>query len=127
MSDILDKVRKLNWLLQESPTGAFSFDDLCKILGDLMEANIYIVDYNGVAVGESRKRPDKNNLLFDEEKGCYRLPEECTQEINKLESTKANLLSEDVLDLLSSNSPHKTSITPSSLSQEAAPDGARWS
>ena len=99
MSDILDKVRKLNWLLQETPTGAFSFDDLCKILSDLMEANIYIVDSNGTAVGESQKRPDKNNLLFNEETGCYCLPEECVKEINKLEATKANLLSEDVLKL----------------------------
>ena len=99
MSDILDKVRKLNWLLQETPTGVFSFDDLCKILSDLIETNIYIVDYEGIVVGESRKKPDKNNLLFDEETGCYRLPEECTREINKLESTKANLLSKEVLDL----------------------------
>ena len=40
MSNLLTKVRKLNWLLQESPTGAFSFDEMCGILSDLMDANI---------------------------------------------------------------------------------------
>ena len=41
MSDILAKIRKLNWLLQESPTGAFSFNEMCAILSDLMDANVY--------------------------------------------------------------------------------------
>ena len=40
MSNLLTKVRKLNWLLQESPTGAFSFDEMCGILSDLMDANV---------------------------------------------------------------------------------------
>ena len=40
MSDILNKVRKLNWLLQESPTGVFSFDEMCVILSDLIDAKV---------------------------------------------------------------------------------------
>ena len=39
MSDILNKVRKLNWLLQESPTGAFSFNEMCGVLSDLMDSD----------------------------------------------------------------------------------------
>lgn len=34
--DILTKVRKLNWMLQESGSGVFSFNDFCGILSDLM-------------------------------------------------------------------------------------------
>lgn len=99
MSNILDKVRKLNWLLQESPTGGFSFDELCKILSDLMEANIYVIDRDGFAIGDSRKREEKTSLILDEETGRYHLPEECNTEIKKLDATMANLLSEEVLDL----------------------------
>ena len=44
MEQILTKVRKLNWLLQESTTGAFSFNELCEILSDLMDANVYIAN-----------------------------------------------------------------------------------
>ena len=44
MSDILSKVRKLNWMLQESPTGAFSFNEMCEILSDLLDANVYVTN-----------------------------------------------------------------------------------
>ena len=50
MSDILDKVRQLNWLLQETPSGAFSFEELCGTLSDLMEANVTIFDNEGELV-----------------------------------------------------------------------------
>ena len=32
MGDILKKIRKLNWMLQESPTGAFSFNEMCELM-----------------------------------------------------------------------------------------------
>ncbi|MDO4517774.1 MAG: GTP-sensing pleiotropic transcriptional regulator CodY, partial [Bacillota bacterium] len=51
MSNILEKVRKLNWLLQESPTGAFSFSDMCEILSDLMDANVYVCNARGKVIG----------------------------------------------------------------------------
>lgn len=99
MSDILDKVRKLNWLLQETPTGAFSFDDLCEILSDLMEANVFVLDYSGTLVGVSLKLPDKNNLILNEKTGLYYLPEECVEELNKVDSTMANIKDSEVQGL----------------------------
>ena len=99
MSDILDKVWKLNWLLQETPTGAFSFDDLCKILSDLMEANVFVLDHGGTLVGVSLKLPDKNNLIMNEGTGLYYLPEECVAELNKVDSTMANIRENEVQEL----------------------------
>jgi hypothetical protein len=69
MSNILNKVRKLNWTLQESPTGVFSFDDLCEILSDLMEANVYILEFDGIVVGASEKIEGTTNLIKDEKSG----------------------------------------------------------
>ena len=37
MASMLEKIRKLNWVLQESPKGVFSFNDMCEILKDLMK------------------------------------------------------------------------------------------
>ena len=51
MSDILNKVRKLNWLLQESPTGAFSFNEMCGVLSDLMDSNVYVLNAKGRIIG----------------------------------------------------------------------------
>jgi len=49
--DLLDKIRKMNWVLQESTTGVFSFDDLCKILSELEDANVYVVNKRGKVLG----------------------------------------------------------------------------
>ena len=45
--NMLSKVRKLNWMLQESPTGAFSFDEMCELMSELMDANVYIANRTG--------------------------------------------------------------------------------
>lgn len=96
MSNILDKVRKLNWLLQETPTGAFSFDDLCRILSELMEANVYALSHEGMLVGVSPKITEGNNLIQNIETGRFYLPEECVEAINDVDVTMANIRDEDV-------------------------------
>ena len=99
MSNILDKVRKLNWLLQETPTGAFSFDDLCRILSDLMEANVFVLDHKGTLIGVTIKIPDENSLILNEETGLYYLPEKYVEKINKIESTMANIKDNEVQEI----------------------------
>ena len=100
MSNILDKVRKLNWTLQESPTGVFSFDDLCGILSDLMGANVYILNADGLVVGVSEKIQGNTNLVMDEETGNYRLPEEFNSGLYDVDSTKANLKKKEIFELV---------------------------
>ena len=100
MSDILNKVRKLNWLLQETPSGAFSFDELCETLGDLMEANVTIFDDGGALVAVSLDIPEDTNLELDEETGCYYLPEKHIEELHKIDSTMVNLDNDDTYKLI---------------------------
>ena len=103
MSNILDKVRKLNWTLQESPTGVFSFDDLCEILSDLIEANVYILRTDGAVAGVSEKVQKSTNLIKDEKTGCYALPEEFNHGLRNVSNTEANLNIKDVFDLTDEN------------------------
>ncbi len=100
MSNILDKVRKLNWTLQESPTGVFSFDDLCEILSDLMEANVYILKADGIVVGASKKIQGSTNLIKDEDTGSYALPEEFNHKLCNVNNTEANLKKKDIFELV---------------------------
>ena len=100
MSNILDKVRKLNWTLQESPTEVFSFDDLCEILGDLMEANVYILKVDGTLVGGSERIQGDTNLVKDEEAGNYKLPEEFNTKLYNVNNTKANLKKKEIFELV---------------------------
>ncbi|MBQ1288978.1 MAG: hypothetical protein IIY23_02305, partial [Erysipelotrichaceae bacterium] len=67
MSDILTKIRKLNWLFQESPTGAFSFNEMCAILSDLMDANVYVANAKGKVIGVSYKIESDSSTITDTE------------------------------------------------------------
>ena len=88
MSDILSKVRKLNWLLQESPTGAFSFNEMCGILSDMLDANVYVANVRGKVLGVAYKIKSDSPTMF---------PVEYNDEFMKLDQTAANLSGDDVL------------------------------
>ena len=91
MSEFLDKVRQLNWLLQETPSGAFSFEELCGTLSDLMDANVTIFDDKGELVEVSLDISEDTNLELNEETGSYYLPEKHIKELNKIDKTMVNL------------------------------------
>ena len=94
---ILDNVRQLNWLLQESPRGKLSFDDICKILSDLMDSNVYIVDNDGVALGTYFSIAEESSTEEDPDSGLLRLPDTYATELMKIRETVPNLQNEEVL------------------------------
>ena len=97
MSDILSKVRKLNWLLQESPTGAFSFNEMCGILSDMLDANVYVANVRGKVLGVAYKIKSDSPTMIDSETGDELFPVEYNDEFMKLDRTAANLTGDDVL------------------------------
>ena len=97
MSDILSKVRKLNWLLQESPTGAFSFNEMCGILSDMLDANVYVANVRGKVLGVAYKIKSDSPTMIDSETGNELFPAEYNEEFMKLEETAANLTGDKVL------------------------------
>lgn len=97
MSDILNKVRKLNWLLQESPTGAFSFNEMCEILSDLMDANVYVANAQGKVIGVSLKIIKDRSTIKDAETGDEIFPGEYNEGLMNVKETSANLSGEEAL------------------------------
>lgn len=99
MSDILTKVRKLNWLFQESPTGAFSFNEMCGILSDLMDANVYVANMKGKVIGVSYKIKSDSATISDPETQAEVFPGEYNEEFIKVKETVANVTGEDALKI----------------------------
>lgn len=99
MGDILNKVRKLNWLLQESPTGVFSFDEMCGILSDLMDANVYVANDRGKVIGVNYKIRSDSPTIADPETGVEVFPGEYNEELMKVDETMANLSGDEVLKI----------------------------
>ncbi len=91
MEELLKKVRKMNWVLQESTTGAFSFNDLCEILSEIMAANVYITSRNGKVLGvHYEDRPAVTAIVEDEDK-TLRFPEDYNDALMGIDETTANL------------------------------------
>lgn len=99
MGDILTKVRKLNWLLQESPKGSFSFDEMCAILSDLMDANVYVANAEGRIIGVNYKIRSDSMAIADPETGTEIFPNEYNQELMRVTETVANVTGEEALNI----------------------------
>ena len=98
-TDILSKVRKLNWVLQESVSGAFSFDELCNIFSDLMNSNVYIANKKGKLIGVHYKIRSDSSTITDSETGIEKFPSEYNDSLMKINETKANLKGEAALEI----------------------------
>lgn len=92
---LLEKVRKMNWVFQESSSGAFSFSDLCRILSELLDSNIYILGMRGKLISSYQIDANDNLMAFDVEDGVKRLSEPFVEELLKMNETRENLTSED--------------------------------
>ena len=97
--DMLEKVRKLNWVLQESVSGVFSFNDLCRILSELMDANVYIVNRRGKVIGVHYKIKSDSATITDPETGIEKFPNEYNEALLKVTSTQINLTAEEALKI----------------------------
>ncbi len=96
---ILQKVRKLNWVLKESSSGVFSFHDLCEILSDLMNANVYIVNVRGRVLGVHYKIKSDSAAITDPETGNEQFPHEYNEALLEVLDTEANLKGDDALKI----------------------------
>lgn len=49
--DLLDKTRKINELLRDNRVSKVAFTDLCRVLGDLLYSNVYVISSKGKVLG----------------------------------------------------------------------------
>lgn len=98
-NQILAKVRKLNWVLRESAAGVFSFVDLCTILSELMDANVYIVNKKGKIIGVNYKIKADSATITDPETGNEKFPNEYNDALLKVVSTISNLKGQEALEI----------------------------
>lgn len=98
-NQILAKVRKLNWLLRESVAGVFSFGDLCTILSELMDANVYITNKRGKVIGVHYKIKADSVTITDPETGNEQFPNEYNEALLRVVNTMSNLKGEEALEI----------------------------
>lgn len=88
---LLTKVRKLNWVLSESTNGYVSFDELCNIISEMLDANVYVVNRNGKLLSAKFKSGEADPLVYVEENDRYVLPSFFNDRLLEITETKENL------------------------------------
>ncbi len=89
--DILTRIRKLNWVLTESTTGYISFDEICNLMYELVDANVYIMNKRGKVLAAKFDKGEEAPLVFDDETGKYVLPKKYHDKYLEVNETKENL------------------------------------
>ncbi len=98
---ILEKVRRLNWIMQESPKGDLSFADICREISALTDSNVYIGDTEGVLLATCFNQKDKAAMREDPLTGKKTYPEQYNEQLMKVQETLVNLRNEQVLEIFS--------------------------
>ena len=64
---LLDKTRKINKLLHNSSSSKVVFNDICKVMTEILEADILVISKKGKILGMSRsdKTPMLQELIAD--------------------------------------------------------------
>ncbi len=99
---ILATIRKLNWVLSESTTGSLSYEDLCKILSEIINANVLITDKVGKVLGACYTNAEDSSTVADEE-GVEMLTEFHKASFISVEKTIENLQGEESRAILGEN------------------------
>lgn len=91
MGTLLDKTRMLNKILQKSGTDPVEFDDICDVLSEVLQCNVYVVSRKGKILGYTFASSLECDSVRDTVISKMRFPEEDNDKIMKIHFTKANI------------------------------------
>lgn len=91
-STLLEKIRKVNKVLQSSDTQSVSFYDLCKILSEVLNANVYILSRKGRILGYALGAAEECGFLKNDLLAEKKFPEEYNKILMDYTETRANVI-----------------------------------
>lgn len=94
--ELLTRIRKMNWVLSESASGYVSFDDLCKILYDMLEANVYIMNRRGKVLAASFDEGEEAPLTYNKSEGRLEIARQYNDKYLQIHETHANITIDEI-------------------------------
>jgi len=88
---LLDKTRKLNKILQKSGTEPVVFDDICKLLSEVLDCNVYIISRKGKVLGYNLSGGYECDEVRNDVLNGMRFPEDYNAKLLNIDETRANL------------------------------------
>lgn len=96
MSSLLSKTRKLNRILQKSGTEPVVFDDICKLLSDVLSCNVYIISRKGKILGYNFAVNFECDTVKSKIISEMRFPESYNNKLLNIHETLANLTNDGI-------------------------------
>ncbi|MEG0306883.1 MAG: GTP-sensing pleiotropic transcriptional regulator CodY [Clostridium sp.] len=93
---LLDKTRKLNKILQKSGSEPVVFDDICEILSEVLDCNVYIISRKGKVLGYNLSYGFECENVKKKVVEEKRFPEAYNNKLLNIEATRANMASKGI-------------------------------
>lgn len=94
---LLEKVRKVNKVLQMSGHQPVAFNELCSIISEVLNANVYIISRKGRVLGYGLCRSMECSIINKEVLVDKRFPEDYNNSLLSITETQANIEKNDNL------------------------------
>lgn len=91
MSTLLNKTRMLNKILQKSGAEPVVFNDICKLLSDVLDCNVYIVSRRGKILGYNFSSGFECDVVKEKVLKEMRFPDEYNTGLLNIHETIANV------------------------------------
>ncbi|KAB3535890.1 GTP-sensing pleiotropic transcriptional regulator CodY [Alkaliphilus pronyensis] len=98
-SALLEKTRRINKILQQSGDHAISFNELCRILSEILDANVYVASSKGKVLGVSLTDTSDCPIVIDEKTSEKKFPEEYNEQLLNITETKSNITQDELLKI----------------------------
>ncbi|MBQ1404210.1 MAG: GTP-sensing pleiotropic transcriptional regulator CodY [Lachnospiraceae bacterium] len=92
---LLSRIRKLNHILSESASGYVSFGELCDVMADMLDSNVYILNKRGKLLSAKYNEGEEAPVVKDET-GRVFLPEKYNDRFLEITETKENLIYDSI-------------------------------
>jgi len=92
---LLEKTRKLNKILQNSSARSLSFTDICALLSEVLQSNVYLVDDKGILIGYKLMENFKCSVIEEEILKQKRFPSEYNRKLLQSSETKSNIMQDN--------------------------------
>lgn len=100
---LIERMRKVNKVLQTGGAQHVSFNELCKALGEVLNANVYTLSRKGRVLGYSLGRSAECDFLTNEVLPDKKFPEDYNKNLLSITETLENQTNEESVCVFSNN------------------------
>lgn len=101
MEELLARIRKVNAIFEKKNASGFSYNEICDIMGKMLDSNLYIVSAKGRILGVHFENEEDSSVVYDRESGVEQLAAAENQAVLNIEETRTNIIGDEAVAVFS--------------------------